>query len=313
MERLTRALAIVPCLIALTISVWAADAPKPPTLNDIVAAWDLQNKGTVFLRYRLVEVGGKPTDATDQKLETLYIRTPEVLYHKQDSEERTAERVGVLGIKNTRVRGGSNARTAGSVWAEHPSGPWVHEPGYDTFFYRLYPRCYNGKIPEPVERLYDWIRYGVISEKMEKIDGHDCWRVEIKDSNDKKTLNHVIHLDPTIGYCPRRILIDAKDEFYGKWEITVDFKDYREIAKGIWFPAELDHCRNMPKLKVDNERTITKALNLRGDKTYEPQQLLVSFPVGSRVNVEQPNGSWAECTVNEDGSYSKVEKKKPAR
>ncbi|MBI2844233.1 MAG: hypothetical protein HYX78_12605 [Armatimonadetes bacterium] len=57
----------------------------------------------------------------------------------------------------------------------------------------------------------------------EEVDGALCYRVDVPEKCS-------VWIDPEIGFCPRRITRNSRQ---------VDFKDYREIRSGAWFPMQL--------------------------------------------------------------------------
>jgi len=86
--------------------------------------------------------------------------------------------------------------------------------------------------------LYGWIKSGKVSEKMESVCGHECWKVEVSDIGDCVMQRYQFWLDPAIGFNPRRIRMDGKMSFDINITYLVDMEDYTEGFEGGVVPPE---------------------------------------------------------------------------
>lgn len=144
--------------------------------------------------------------------------------------------------------------------------------------------------PDPVlcllhiGNLVDVIGEGTVSDTMEKIDGHDCWRVEIKRIKPALTQKYVVWLDPSIGFCPRR----AETSWEGHQQVCT-LTDYKDIGKGVWFPMLVRW--ESPDL---GQMTVTEAKVTRAAAVTDLKALKVetSFPSGTKVEDDPMNANY---------------------
>lgn len=131
----------------------------------------------------------------------------------------------------------------------------------------------------------------------EEVNQFRCWRLEVPpDSNAPDVAGYVVWLDATIGFCPRRVRIDFRDQD-SKPKI-IDFSAYEQIAPGVWFPKVITY-RTQVQLGEEAARTdITirsEISEVHVDKAFSSSELAVSFPSGTQV---RDNIIDAEYTVN---------------
>lgn len=232
-----------------------------------------------------------------------YIRTPDALSmtqtysHKSDvmrsSYDFAAKETKVLESKGDGMR-------AGTVQT-----PWLGDPfvGQDLLDPVMFVLPWGAGGPRP---LYEWIASGVVLSEQEEIDGHLCWRVDMIQPR-SHVERYSIWVDPDVGFSPRRIEIVSTDE--GKGPTVIDFKEYRELVPGIWYPMKnvnefstvlLPEGTNSLTLYVEGESpsitdtapitwtretTTRTASEASAGKSFAKSSLLVEFPSGTQVFV----------------------------
>jgi hypothetical protein len=135
--------------------------------------------------------------------------------------------------------------------------------------------------PDPVLRLLhigylvDVIGNGTVADAMEKVDDHDCWRVDIRKDTGKMVMKFTAWLDPEIGFCPRRIDSSWEDHLQ-----TCLMTDYRDIGSGVWFPMYTrwespdQGLHFLTEAKVKTARAVADIGTLKLD---------TKFPTGTKV------------------------------
>ncbi len=88
--------------------------------------------------------------------------------------------------------------------------------------------------------------------------------------------------------------MSGSDQHNGDWSTVVVWREYREIAKAIWFPAEQGIVKNVPAKGLVDNKVLCKALDLRGGEGLSKEALEINFPPGSSVRVENADGSWTQ-------------------
>jgi len=110
---------------------------------------------------------------------------------------------------------------------------------------------------------------------MEKIDGRDCWKVDITNTGDCIAKHYEIWLDPALGFCPRKISMRGVDDTRGEFHTVIDSKDYREAADGVWFPTRQIIQETTRKAgTVKTRRNVLSAEQLHGggmERTTPPR------------------------------------------
>jgi hypothetical protein len=94
----------------------------------------------------------------------------------------------------------------------------------------------------------------------------------------KTPVTYTVYLDPEMGYNPSTLEVARLD---GASVTTAEFSDYKEVAKGVWFPYQIRH------LYVERGETlldVTAAVtSLNTDKHPSKDELKVKFPQGAIV------------------------------
>lgn len=125
--------------------------------------------------------------------------------------------------------------------------------------------------------LYEAITEGTVACQ-ESVDQHVCWRVDISAKKlgytDDATIS--VWLDPSIGYCPRRLNRPVNGSLDVLSAFSIDFKNYKDIGNGVWFPSEQVFSHGGEDIKTS--LTLESA-----DIGKTPGELLVTFPSGTRV------------------------------
>lgn len=253
-------------LIYVTPRVFAVNSSTIPTAEFLAAALRNQELAcgqSLEVRYTCEthKVGdGMPYDDVRK---FYYVRTPEALY--ADVEKQNGKKIVYSydrGTQEYRMSSGSQSGRIGEGLAD----PFGCREFLETTRYYLYegPLCES-------------IKSGTVREQMEKIDGHDCLRVEI--STARGTLEkYIVWVDPTIGFNPRRI------EFVWKEErpTVVMFEEYAQIDGGFWFPKKqvneyFDTGLNAAYTQTNIVDTVSTG------RTIPKDQLTVKFPSGTTV------------------------------
>ena len=273
------------CSVAAVTAVllWAcgplASAGEAPSLDFVRAALQKQATATVEVSYTL----DSDVPATVRR----YIRSADVLYRKDRLQEVSSERSGVEGILNLRAKSeGAGGEPRGAVLTIRPNvtyDGWLVTDRIDPVLLPILPRPDDSR----TWCLYGWLKYGNVSSTAESIEGHDCWKVEITDTGNSPQKRLQTWLDPSIGFNPRRVMTEAKDD---AWTKVVEFKDYREIAAGIWFPAQQILTTNWPKGGMVDARNVFQATEIHGDRQFSKDELVVKFSPGTKVSVQLPDG-----------------------
>lgn len=118
--------------------------------------------------------------------------------------------------------------------------------------------------------LFECVEIGKVGSAMVEINGHPCWPVYFAGSSPDFTL--VAYLDPKIGFNPRAYG-ESKNPS-DKPKLTILFGDYREVARGIWFPYQ--RTAGVFKDQVTAIRT---------DRHPKKSEVIIKFPSKSKVRV----------------------------
>lgn len=139
------------------------------------------------------------------------------------------------------------------------------------------------RYPLDLSSLLDLVRRSSVKEARQDIDGRLCWLVETPSAYTPNEQYH-IWLDPTIGYCPRRVEI-TRDSVQPQ---IIDFLDYEDESKGVWFPMEVRN--KFEFLRVTQGKTTKSSaemvIHVSEVKINQPvsdEELLVGFPSGTHV------------------------------
>lgn len=294
LARIASVLLLVPVLYIPIYAASKDDASKPPSIAKIRLALMKQNNVTIEVKYTMKPIpkeDAKVPIGYDEAIRT-YIRTPEMLYLKlpfgmsEVNEERSSERKGIddvtkvdlkMNLHDDKWRGATRTENANYYWSSSSAFR------IETLLFPLDKRSDDPR----TYFLYGWLRYGKVCPEMEEINGHKCWKVDITDVGDSKIKHLEVWLDPSIGYNPR-FLKETGGTDESPWTRTIEFLDYQEIAKKIWFPKEIIVTANWAKGGMNDNKFSFKAVELYGDKVYTKEDLTLDFPPEKEIKV--PDG-----------------------
>ena len=195
-----------------------------------------------------------------------YTRTPDAFRVDVERDGRMIQQTFVDRDTNQCVQLDSPGSSQYAVLGKGLGSPFLNREFFETTRYLL------GREP-----LCERVESGVVSEQMEQIDGHDCWRVEIPP--DRLNLKrYVAWLDPSIGFNPRRIEYVWTDEVPD----VITFAKYEEITGGFWFPKEMVLTYEW---KSGNRtfRQVNKVDSITVGRVIPKEQLRLEVPSGMRV------------------------------
>lgn len=140
------------------------------------------------------------------------------------------------------------------------------------------------------------VRQGQVADAAEVIDGHQCGRVELMPSErDPAIERHVVWVDRTIGFCPRRVRMTRR----GGGSLNTYFEDYSEIADGVWLPTRVRFAIRAPEPPPGSEQTgpvewenHVEVFEAVVGGEYSAEDLRVSFPHGGILRRHTP---WGLC------------------
>lgn len=281
---------------SMLICCCAAVSTDTPTVDFVVGALAYQNTATVdcVLTGELINSPAfndvvdtsvakvKPTTSWQAK----YVRTPGALYMKLNGVERSSARSGLTDFLDYRQRVERDGKQFGSIRTYRISDKWGGMSRLETILFPVYPRSDDPS----TQFLYGWVKYAQISPVKDQIDGQDCFRLDITDTGNSIAKHYVMWLDPAIGFCPRRFTASGSDVSTGDFTVTVDSVDYREIAPGIWYPAQQTVTFNAPKRKMVDAKAVMKVSDLTGDKHYSNADLLLIFKSGAELSLHTAKG-----------------------
>lgn len=130
--------------------------------------------------------------------------------------------------------------------------------------------------------LYEAVVKGSVVGQ-ESIDEHNCWRVDVSGESVgwPSSAQFSIWLDPSIGFCPRRIdLTGSVPSIF-----SLSFQDYKDIGSGVWFPSRQVYTHGK-----DNSKTILTLISASLDKPQGASTIV--FPSGTRV-YDRQSGKWS--------------------
>lgn len=136
------------------------------------------------------------------------------------------------------------------------------------------------------ETLIDVVGRGAVIGSVD-VDGHACWRVDTKASpSDPSVSRYSVWVDTSIGCSPRKLEIAFPD---GRKPKVIGFLDYKEVANGVWFPAQetcTTQTRKDPKLPVSPLADVVitwEADSLTAGTEVTAAECKISFPSGTEV------------------------------
>lgn len=211
-----------------------------------------------------------------------YVRTPGVLSLVEDHKSGSIERVSHsydLSSHDYRAlcahRDGSQHGTVDNQLA----GAFIRQDMVDAAHYPLFVNPASGS-----RLLCDWIAESGVVRGNEVVGGRDCVRVNI-DAPLDGIRSFLVWLDRSYGYSPARIEIKWKG---GSIE-RVDFKDYRIVGDGLWFPGQ-QTIRLWDEKGKSDFQVINTVKSVTAGPDPGKDKLIVQFSKGTPVLV-------GRCTV----------------
>lgn len=209
-----------------------------------------------------------------------YVRSPDTLFLERRSE-----------LRDSRFRLDRNSKESRQVMIRKDGG---QSEGIidDKFAGDLGNRVIPDVVlfPLDVGTLSELVSRGKVQADKQDIDDSSCWLIEIPS---KYTPDEVyrVWVDPTIGFCPRRIEILRANRL----PQTIDFLLYKDLGNGIWFPTEI---RNNYQFVSDNTdrmvEVVMKVNKVDIDQTISKSELDVVFPKGCHVYNKITNAEYVQ-------------------
>jgi len=196
------------------------------------------------------------------------------------------------GLRDTRSRLDRNSKEFRQVTIPKDGG---HSEGIidDKFAGDLGNRVIPDVVLFPVDvgTLSELVSRGKVESDKQDINGSSCWLIEIPSKYNPDEVYRV-WLDPTIGYCPRRIEILRANRL----PQTIDFLLYKDLANGLWLPMEI---RNKYQFVVRTKRdeiveSVMKVSKVEIDQTISTSELDVVFSKGCDVYNKITNAKYVQ-------------------
>lgn len=108
----------------------------------------------------------------------------------------------------------------------------------------------------------------------ETIEGFSCLKI-VLDKPETSTAR-TVWVDPNIGFCQRRVVYRQ-----GNIDYTYDYKDYSEIASGIWFPMTVVKHSTKPNAGWG----VMKVSKIEVKPAIPKDSLIIQFKSGTKVTV----------------------------
>jgi hypothetical protein len=272
------------CLAAAVIglvTVPPALAKDVPTIAAISASLTRQKAQTVEVDYALSRVSTDHASDVKDGTVTYYVRTPEAVYLREQNPLLPGAPVSEYsydrGSGEYRSLGRATGRpSSGRISRGLPVGALARQDLCDPIEVSLFPDRTRSTV-----RLDQWVRKGVVCPTKETVDGHACWRVDILNPI-RSVKKYQIWVDPAIGFCPRRFSIT-----WNALTVANAFKDYREVAEGIWYP--MTRTFDDPR---GGYRMVTRVRLIAVGKVFAKDTLIIKFPSGTRVRDEVQGTSY---------------------
>ncbi|MHB1001859.1 MAG: hypothetical protein ACYC27_21680 [Armatimonadota bacterium] len=209
-----------------------------------------------------------------------YVKTPELLFVSNslpDFEEREAFDRNLSEDKLLYISRRNNRKTG--VISRDVEGPLSLQSVMET-----------GRLRLKEGLLMDIIARGYVSDEMENVDGSNCYRINTEFKNARNIRKYTIWVDEKIGFCPRRIELQTRNNYN---RIT-QFTDYRDLGGGYWFPGVITHSETTrdPQLVshvapgVDGPMQLVNIATIKSialKKNIDTSTLKVAFPSGTEV------------------------------
>jgi hypothetical protein len=139
--------------------------------------------------------------------------------------------------------------------------------------------------------LYEGVRHGTVNKKPEMIDGHKCWRIDIRAETlvgeslrtAFRNCEFTVWVDPELGFCPRRLErvdhhVRGPDD---EQSVSIRCEGYREAAKGIWFPTQ-QVAETTVTWNPAVSRTVSVLRDIQVGKPVPAKDIAIEFPEGLR-------------------------------
>lgn len=127
------------------------------------------------------------------------------------------------------------------------------------------------------------IRSGIVQTTQETVEGHGCWRVDFAVPQViSPTVSGSVWLDPTIGFCPRRIEL-RESEAGNTRAIITRYANYLNPCTDVWIPGEASTTLE----PSDTSGTVTKTMEVHVGREVPLDELMLEFPSGQRVLVDK--------------------------
>ena len=270
------------CFAVALGKLWAASAQAPPTAEFLAAALQSQEAAcgdSLEVNYTIApETTKVPSGYADPKTtighpitRVHYVRTPDRQFAEEVASEDGKE---LYSKKQTYDRATGQSRTLESN-PEKSNGYGLIAMGRGLIGRpELLDPILICSFQQPLQEL---CAIGSVSSEMELIDGHSCYKINIAPGQGD-TESRSIWLDPSVGFCPRRIAVLRAD---GSPRYTTTFFDYK-TTDGVWFPWRMEIvCTD-----VDGSIWNTvhcQAIDLSLGKAFSKDSLAVTFPSGTEV------------------------------
>ena len=237
-------------------------ADSVPTPGFIAAA--LEDQAYAYGGSLDVSFSYSPDTASAVQRPSRYIKTPDIVY---------AERVH----ENGRLTRDSYNRLTAEY---HALAVWPSGKAEGAVGSLAQGLLTDQSIPDPVhyplweDSLLSLIARGTVSPRPESVGGSMCWRVSLPSLGESLT----VWVDPTIGFCPRRIEAKWRDVPTAQ---SIEFRSYQEISPGVWYPMELRS--RLINRRGEEIEVASRVTSVKIGQVFSPSDLIVTFPSGTTV------------------------------
>lgn len=247
--------------LLLGIMAKSQDNPTNIPTSDFVSAslTDQLQRSGIRMEYRM-----EHSDLGQSPLRT-YIRSNRIQYHRLGSEQ-----IAVWSVFDRQDKIGRSLT--------YSTDKNIYLGSVDN---RKDDNLNRASLPDPIlynlrgGDLLEMIGSGKVHGTPENIDGHDCWRIDIEDTQRNST--YTVWVDSTIAFTPRKIVSNSPNQQC----TTAVFRDYKELKGGVWYPM------NMRWEVVGYTKTTAKAtisVDVVTIDTIDPLTYVSpEFPSGTKV------------------------------
>ena len=273
---------------ALGVTLLAVAEQAPPSADYFSAALHTQEGGcggSIEVRYEVVPTTTKiPSGSLDQGADKpmLVNAATGVHYIRTSSRQFAEEVLSIDGKEVYRKKHSYDRNTGQSITFQQPAGDAVGSAviGEGRGFFG------GAVMLDPVltcwseQPLADLCARGSVKGDMEQVDDRPCYRIDVAPVQGYVE-SHSVWLDPSIGFCPRRVAVLRAD---GSERVRTSFLDYRLAGEAVWFPWRVVIvCRDADGSVWNTADYRVSELNL--GKTFADNELGVTIPPGTRVSV----------------------------